>query len=52
MYVGCIMTPSLNDDLGEWVRRVCRDSELKNAYLCMMELQCVTEGFCQRVNPE
>lgn len=42
MYVGCILTPSLNDDLGKWVRGVWRDSELKNAYLRMTEHQCVT----------
>lgn len=52
MYAGCFLTPSLNDDLGKWVRSEGRDSVLeKNAYLRMTELQCVTEGLCQRVSP-
>lgn len=42
IYVGCILTPSLNDDLGKWVRRALRDSELKNVYLRMTEFQYVT----------
>lgn len=42
IYVGCILTLSLNDDLGKWVRRALRDSELKNVYLRMTELQYVT----------
>lgn len=42
IYVGCILTLPLNDDLGKWVRRALRDSELKNVYLRMTELQYVT----------
>lgn len=43
IYVGCILTVPLNDDLGKWVRRALRDSELKNIYLHMTGPQYVTE---------
>lgn len=33
MYAGCILTPSLNDDLGKWVRSEGRDSMLKKKCL-------------------
>lgn len=46
MYVGCIVTVSLNDDFGKWGTREPRDSELKNVYLCMTELQYITECCC------
>lgn len=42
MYAGCVLTLSLNDDLGKWVRGAARDSELKNVYLRMTELRYVT----------
>lgn len=47
IYVGCILTAPLNDDLGKWVRRALRDSELKHVYLLMTEPQYVTECCCQ-----
>lgn len=47
IYVGCILTVPLNDDLGKWVRGALRDSELKNIYLRMTEPQYVTECCCQ-----
>lgn len=42
MYAGCVLTLSLNDDLGKWVRGAARDSGLKNVYLRMTELRYVT----------
>lgn len=47
IYAGCVLTLSLNDDLGKWVRRAPRDSEQKNVYLRMTALQYVTERRCQ-----
>lgn len=47
VYVGYVLTAQLNDDLGKWVRGARRDSELKNVYLRLAELQYVTERRCQ-----
>lgn len=47
IYAGCILTVSLNDDLGKWVRGALRDSRLKNVHLRMTELQYIPERCCQ-----